>query len=422
MKTPYRALVALALSCIVEAASATDDRHPPHPLTPLPGLTLAEVVIAAAAVTGAPEQTEAAFAEADAFQRRADLAFAQAPSLFLRQNRDLPGERTGLLENEVLLQFPLKRYGQSKIQASLAGAARELARSRGRERLWRLSGIVRELVWEHRERRIALEAAQLALAWAREVAQSVALRHRHGDLATVDTLAARSEILARERDLADARARLADAERAYTAWTGLGHVPADPSEAPAPETRAGHPALLAAADAVRRAESSVELQRASARTAPTLSIGPRRERGSSESARADSLTVMVNIPFGTEAYADPQVASARRSVTDAEIAYRRTSRELEMALHEAEHELRRAKALSDNRSDAFLVADERARIARVALDHGEFDVAEFLRIKNAADRARLARDLAELQIARAVARLNQARGHLPTGVVAEAQP
>lgn len=420
MTIPIRALVALVLPCVIAAAGKADTAHSAHPLTPRSGLTLAEVLRAAAAITGASEQTAAAFSEADAFQRRAELTFAQAPSLFLRQNRDLPGETTGLLENEVLLQFPLKRFGQSRLQAGLAEAARELAHSRGRERLWRLSGIVRALVWEHRESGIAVEAAETALNWAKEVLRSVELRHRHGDLATVDRLAARSDVLARQRDLEDARARLADAERAYTAWTGLGHVPADPSEPLAPETQAGqHPALTAAADALRRAETSVEVQRASARTPLMLSIGPRREQGSSATARADSLTLMLNIPFGTEAYAEPQVASARRAVTERELAYRRIARELEVARHEAEHELRRAQALSGNRADAYLVARERARIARVALDNGELEVAEFLRIKNEADRARLSRDLAELRIARAIARLNQARGNLPAGVVAE---
>jgi len=408
-------LVAGGTSPVELAAEPYDD----HPLVLDADMTLADVVMATARVDGDGEARAAAYAEADALERRADLLFAQAPQISIRHNRDGPGEQTGLVENEVLFQVALKRPGQSRIQAEFAAAARTLAGTEGRERVWRLAGIARDLVWQHRSARVGVEAAQLALESAREIARMLELRHAAGDLSTTDVLAARTEVLARERELEDAFATLADAERAYMRWTGLARIPVDATESLVVRNEGDHPALAAAADAVRRAESSVAVQREAARTAPTIAIGPRRERGTRASARADSVTLMVNIPFGTEAYADPQIASARRAVTDAELDYRRRVREVDMALHEAEHELRLVRNLERNRARVRTLTAERARIARIALDDGELSVTEFLRVQSDADRARLASELNKIHIARAVARVNQARGVLPHGALRE---
>ncbi len=413
MRGIHVALVALFATF---GANAFDSDHPDHPLVVSDNLTLSDVVREATVRAGTPELLTAKLAEADAMAREASLALNAPPSLSVRYNGDAPGEDRGLHEIETRLMMALKWPGLRAAQHRVADVAATLATSDSAAGRWRIAGAAREVLWEYRTALDERDAARIALTLAEDVARNVAARYTAGDLARSDSLLADSERLARARDLAAARVRLLDIERRYTALTGLDEVPASIDETE--PTDAGieqHPLLLAADMHLTRARENVAVQRYTGRTAPQLAIGPRWERGASSDPFADSLGFELNLPFGSGPHSALDTATAEREVTEALIARRNMSRELELALHEAEHDLLATRARRENIDAWVALATERETIAERAFAAGETSLTEFLRIRLEAGAARRAAVVAKDQVGQAIARYNQAIGLIPGG-------
>lgn len=395
---------------------AFDGDHASHPLVVSENLSLAEVVRQAAARAGTPELLAAQLAEAEAMARDASLALNAPPALSIRYNDDAPGEDLGLREIETRLTMALKWPGLRAAQHRVADAAVALAESDSAAARWRIAGATRDALWEYRTAVDERDAARAALALAEAVARNVAVRYAAGDLARSDSLLADSERLARERELAAATVRLLDVERRYTALTGLAEIPASIDEIlqPAGEP-AAHPLLLAAEVQLNRARENVAVQRYAGRSAPQLAIGPRWERGAASAPYANSLGFELSLPFGSESHTVLDTATAERQVTETLVARRRIARELELAIHEAEHDMLATRQQQENIDAWAALATERENIAQRAFDAGETSLTEFLRVRLEAVAARRSAVVARNQVGQAIARYNQATGFIPGG-------
>lgn len=397
-------------------AVAFDGEHAGHPLGVSRDLSLGEVVRRASVHAGTPELLAARLAEAGAMAREADLALNAPPSLSIRYNDDAPGEDLGLREIETRLTMALKWPGLRTAQHRLADVATALAESDAVAARWRIAGMTREALWEHRTAADERDAARAALALAAAVARNVELRHAAGDLPRSDALLAESARLARERELEAAGARLLDVERRYATLTGLDGIPASFEEIPRTvDGLAQHPLLLAAEARLSRARDRLGVQRYAGRPAPQLAIGPRFERGASNEPYANSLGFELSLPFGSGSHIALDSATAERELTEALVARRRIERELELAIHEAQHDLLAIRRQRDNIDAWAVLASERESIAQTAFDAGETSLTEFLRIQLESLAARRAAVVAKNQAGQAIARYNQATGHIPGG-------
>ena len=405
-------LVWLCLAVWVSTAPAQVHHDPP--LGTSAELSLATTLEATAERYGLARELAADQRFAERLRAQAELPFAQAPALFVRYNRDWPGADLGLAEWEAQLLLTLKRPGVSPAQRAWALASEQAASRDAVATRLMLCGLVREALWDIRLGEVSVANAEAALALAEEMEALATQSFLAGALSKSDQLLARAETLARRQALDSAELVRVDAERAYIALTGLDRVPAIFDETAVQEIDIdAHPAMLAAAAAVEQAQQGLASQRLSSRSAPTVQIGPRFERGDRTSPYADSFGVQVTLPFGTEAYADSQLGASERAVTSAELAQLRLKRDLELAWHEAHHELEIAENQLARALEAESLTAQRAEIAEVAFKEGEIDLTRFLRVRNEATEARSHLHLMRVRQRRALAMLNQAAGQLP---------
>ena len=408
-------VLAALLSGVASEADTVSLEHVHQKLIASENLRIGDVMRHMSSRAGTHKLVAARRAEVEAMARDADLTLTTAPSLSVRYTGDAPGEDRGLKEFETLLSMQFKWPGQRSAQRRLALVAAKFAASDSTATLWRLAGATREILWEHRTASDEVNAAYDALTLAEAIAATVALRYTHGDLARSDILLAESERLARARDLTAARVTLREVERRYLALTGLTDVPSVIEElinkANAVDT---HPLLLATRIQVARAREEVSVQYYAGRAAPSITVGPRWERGSAREAYSESLGVELSVPFGSQRYTALDVTRAERRVTEALVAQQQLQRELELAIHEAEHELSAAEERRENIAAWQVLASERETIARLAFDAGDISLTDFLRVRLEAGMAKRAALLARNQIGQAIARYNQAAGVIPS--------
>jgi outer membrane protein TolC len=219
----------------------------------------------------------------------------------------------------------------------------------------------------------------------------------------------------RQREI-QANAAMLDAEIVYRMTTGLLVRPAaTPAEtmASATEISPEHPLLRLLQSEVDVAGDNVRQSEISAKGNPQLTLGTRREQGNRFSPTIDTLTLSLQVPFGGKHVVAARTSTARLAKVDAEVGWRSTQRELQLALHEAEHELDVTREALPLASQQAALDAERSTLAQRAFDAGELTLAQVLAAVVEAHNS--ARTLVQLQNReqRLIADYNQALGVLP---------
>lgn len=407
----------VAVTCVFAAAEAgpTAAGADHAPLTVDTKLALTDVVDVALAAFPAALEQAARSDEAVAWRARSRSLFSAQPALSLRYQTDRFGDDFGLQEIESGIQVALWKWGQRRAARGLGNALKDEASASELALRWEVSGLLRLLLWEIAEaERSVVRAAESADVAARLEA-AVARRHALGDVAERDLLLARGEALDSASALTTARARLVDAERAYRSVTGMDRRPEIATEARSPldSITEAHPALQLARAALARSESARTLARRTGTAAPTLMIGPRRERSTFAQPFEDSIGVFLTIPFGGRSHVDTAVAAAGRQVAAARAELRRVERALDLALHEAEHSLAVARENRQRADDRAALARRGYAMGETAYAAGEIGLVELLALRSArivaADRA----DMLAIEVNRQIALYNHAVGELP---------
>jgi outer membrane protein TolC len=175
----------------------------------------------------------------------------------------------------------------------------------------------------------------------------------------------------------------------------------------------GHPLLALANAELARAEASQTLADDSSRGRPSLSIGPHRQRDPLGTFYSNSMQMTFNMPLGGRNYGSAARAQAARVVAEAQAQRSALLRELDLALHEAEHELFVVEESLDVAVERADLANRQLTMAETAFAQGEFDLRTLLRTQES---TRIAdSELAGLQIQRLrmIALLNHALGEIP---------
>jgi hypothetical protein len=121
----------------------------------------------------------------------------------------------------------------------------------------------------------------------------------------------------------------------------------------------------------------------------------------------------VNIPFGGEAHLKPQVAALNvelnRLLADREQLFRN----LELAHHEAEHNLEVNQAELEITNETKAIAEEHLKMMQLSFSVGEISLMDLLKIQSRTQQAILSAKERGIMLERDIALYNQAVGVLP---------
>src|SRR5690606_4822382 len=212
---------------------------------------------------------------------------------------------------------------------------------------------------------------------AEALVDTTRILYEAGQLARLDLLQVETQLLEQRQREYSAEAVLVDAEITYRQLTGLAErPPAPPVEQRHPaesvaEVEATHPLLRYLQGEVGVSGARLQQERQAALGSPQLGIGARRDRGDRFSPYTDSINLSLQLPIGGRSLVDARSSGALREQVAAEVAWLQTRRELERALHEAEHELdsvERSLPLAEAQAQ---LAEERRAMAELASTDGE---------------------------------------------------
>lgn len=358
---------------------------------------------------------ESRVAEAEAGKRGPDSLIAGAPALNISRRNDRFNQDRGLLEQELGIAIPLWLPGQRGTEQALATRASTESEAALAATRLALAGELRGRIWDYAGARAEAELMRERLALAEQLEASVAKREASGDLARSDLLLAREETLAARAAMAAARTRERLAQERYRLLTGLEHLPTRLEEtgSSAAQVPSDHPRLQLAEAATERARAGLQAARDSSRDAPQLSLGVKQSRDDHAAPSRNSLGIGLTIPFATEGRNAPRIAAANSALIRAEAEQRQTLAEVEGGLRDATAMLENATIAAAAARERAAIAAERQQLMQRAFDLGELSLLDLMRVRSAANEARLDAIQAGIALASANAHMNQAKGIVP---------
>lgn len=436
MLTPFLArmrawrLLTPALLCVFSPAQAGAQALlvPPTDHTTLPTVSdMATMVDMAWARSPRARQIQGMQLEA---QSQSDLAtrwFPGAPSLTLGQRSgDRPGQRS-LREQEVAIQAPLWSSGRRAATSEVSQVAMSAAHA---DLLaWRL-----DLSYQVRERIEALNLATVSLQHAqahadnmRQLDGDVARRVKAGDMATVDALLMRQDVLNADSAVSQARLALIEAEHAFHVLVGEVRpvlnphtVPANLSDAQLDELQAKvhdrvlqHPRLMAAQAEAAHQSKRHALQADAVRMPWEVGVMYRRDQEAQGNRALTSWGLNLKLPL-TDDPALRQAAMAARTAADvADAEAQRAHDLLESDLLEAIPRVRHQQAMHAQARAMADAARSRLDLIRKAYALGEMGLSDRLKAEVASAAAALRVTEQGVLLAQASAQLQYALGEQP---------
>lgn len=403
----------VAASQLAHPASAQSGHEPLEK-----SATLGFQAVLDAALRNAPEtqETPVRQQQADAFAKAGSSWIAGRPSVQFNYYDDATMDNRGQVETQYGVQMPLWRLGERR-DSRLLGASYQ-----AQVPLWQdalkldIAGRVRTVLADIHEAEVLLQVERDATATAQELVRVTRALFDAGSVARLDVMQAENLLLEQRRREYQAEATLVDAEITYEFLTGLAARPAAPhTETQSSETEVtdSHPVLRYLQSDIEVNAGAVRQIEIAARGNPQLSVGTRRERGDRFIPYTDTLNISLTIPFGGKAYVSSQTSAARRQKVDAEVLYLNTQRTLELALHDAEHELFLTRQALPLVGEQAALGTERSTLAQAAFELGEISLLQVLPAVQEARTATRELTLLQLQEQRLITEYNQLIGVLP---------
>lgn len=354
--------------------------------------------------------------EAQALNRRSESLVAGYPMLYLQYIDDRAITNKGLVQVQAGYQIPIWMWNQRSASFHVAEEAEKGAALFAAALKHEVAGLVREALWNLVlvENRRGL--AQQVFEVSRQLLATVKRRVELGDLARSDQLLAESDVLDKKSLLVQAEAEVMHARYAYKNLTRLNKAPKQFEETLSKTVSISekHPAIAAANALVERAQAEVEFTQLSKQgNQPTILIGTQHDRGGNLEGFNNATNLVVQVPIGGEAWNGPSVSQANIALSQKMSDRAGLMRQLEKALHEAEHNLEVGKATLEIANQRKDIAETHLRMSRMAFEAGEIPLIDFLKIQASAQAA--IRDAMEraILVQRDTAFYNQVVGELP---------
>ena len=363
------------------------------------GLTLKEVVDMTFERYPQSALIEAYQEEARALEQRSSSWSAGYPMIYLQYIDDALISNRGISDVQSGYQVPLWMWGQKDASQKVSDEAKQAAEYYTVAMKHEIAGLVRDTLWNWRLVENRRDIAGKILEVAEKLTRVVQRRVELGDLARADLLLAESDELEKKTLYILAEAEVMHARKAYQNLTRMTRVPRHLEEivSKVREMDERHPAIAAANASVERAQAEVELTRLSKQgNQPTVllgsdstSLGQTHIDGSYGTSRnyGTGTNLVFQIPIGGDDWHAPQVAQANLLLNEKIVQRETLRRQLEKALHEAQHNFEvdtAAMAIADRRKQ---IAVTQIEMSKIAFEAGEVALIDYLKILSGAQAA-----------------------------------
>ena len=236
-----------------------------------------------------------------------------------------------------------------------------------------------------------------------------------GDLAQSDMILAQQESLSREAALRMAEQEYGHAQHRYDMFTGLNVLPAS-FEENVPEDLSitvDHPALKVAQQKVTTSVTQRNQIKLEKRGNPSLFVGTRHERGTSNDNFANAIGLNFSMPLGLSSHTAQKVTAAEVDLSEKQSEMELLYRELNMTIIDANRELESTREQYEFAKKQNDLSKKNLALSRKAFSLGETSLIELIRIQAQAFAVERNLHQKQLEVGLQTARLNQAKGIIP---------
>lgn len=319
---------------------------------------------------------------------------------------------------DATVQVPLWNLGQRDAEQERGIKAENSADLQSAATKLRIAGLVRGALWDMELQRIRYEQARAEINIFEQLLAKVERRVELGDLPRADALLAQTELLQKLSILTLAEAELMHARKRYSSITQLSRAPNTYQEklADIKKLEFNHPTFVAINSQIERKQAEIKALKLVGSGQTNLTVGVNSDRTQNNDPRSnqtESFNIGVNIPFGGSEHLQPHVAALNvelnRLIADREQLFR----SLELAHHEAEHNLEVNQAELEIANELKRVAVEHLGMMQLSFSVGEINLMELLRVESRTQQAILSAKERAIMSERDIALYNQAVGVLP---------
>ena len=380
--------------------------------------TLSFTEIYTQALNNAPETLERDIRQqqADSYEAIADNWITQRPSLVMSYLDDNLLGNIGQREFDYAIQLQLRRPSERNSSRLLSNSYQEQTSAWDLALQHYIAGRVRNILADITEAEARLALEQEATRNTEELLNITTTLFNAGELPRLDVMQVETLLLNQRQLVMETEAMLIDAERNYEVLTGIRVRPDylyTESLTELDDIDASHPQLVILQSEINLAEANVLMSEASARGAPILSLGTSHQRADVFQPSNDSIALSLSIPFGAPNIVASQTSAARRRKVDAEVLYQNTFRQLDLTLHEVEHDLflaTEAIVLAEEKSE---LSEQRWEMSRTAFSQGEITMAQVIQALQEFMEAQKQSQLLLLRKERLITEFNQTIGVMP---------
>ena len=314
------------------------------------------------------------------------------------------------------VQVPLWNFGQRDAEHKLANQAETSAELQAVAIKLRVAGLVRIALWNMALAKIRYEQAQAELDIYGRLLDTIKRRVESGDLPRSDELLAQSELLQKRSVFTIAEAELMHARKRYISVTQMNNVPSNYEEklVALKEIEQNHPSLIAVNSQIERKQAQVNATKLIGSGQTSVVAGLLSDEGNDyRSNKAEFFNVGVSIPFGGSAHIQPHIAALNvelnKLIAERELLYR----DLELAHHEAEHNLEVNRVELGTANEQKKVSEQLLTMTQLSFSVGEINLLDLLKIQSRAQQAILYANERAVMLQRDKALYNQAVGVMP---------
>lgn len=359
---------------------------------------------------------EALIQQAEALQQRGDSWLAGSTALALDYSDDRIANDLGSREASAQLEFTVWNWGQRSAAQSVAEQAHSSAQKQSAAVKLEVTRLIREALWDMALAESRLQQAKFTLDISARLLEKVRRRVELGDLARADLLLAESEHLQNRSLFTQAEAEMMHSRKSYASLTQTTHVPANYQEqlSNIGTIQPDHPLLEAINALIARQQAGIEWAKSSDTiNQPKVSIGAKSSRDQRGSDDTQSAGVGVVIPFGHGTYDAPEIAAAHLELNRALAQREHLQRQLEKALHEAEHALEVTREELSIAKELKQIAEAHLKMTETAFTAGEINLLDLLKIQARSLQAIRNAKEQDVKLQRNIALYNQAVGVQP---------
>lgn len=408
----------LTFSLLVAAVAIAEPKHTVAHNDPVEvdnSLTLAKVVDLTMGKFPDMAWLNSLEAEATTIKQRGDSWTAGASQAGLRYQNMTSGTVHYV---DATVQVPLWNWGQRDAEKEKGIKAESSADMQSAATKLRIAGLVRGAFWDMELQRIRYEQAREEVDLFEQLLAKVEKRVELGDLPRADILLAQTELLQKLSTLTQAEAEQMHARKRYSSITQLTKVPANYQEklVDLKKIEFNHPIFVAINSQVERKQAEIKALKLVGSGQTNLTVGINSDRTQNNDPRSnqtESFNLGVNIPFGGSEHLQPQVAALNvelnRLIADREQLFR----DLELAHHEAEHNLEVNEAELEIANELKRVSEEHLNMMQLSFSVGEINLMDLLKTQSRAQQAILSAKERAVMLERDIALYNQAVGVLP---------